>query len=109
MTVSVRGANDLGDHVTGTVTLALPAVDGGARRARAGLMPHSFSGTVAIAGIGATEFSKDSGRSELRLAVEAVDAALHDAGIAPSEVQGHGDVQLRHQSRHRHRPQPRDR
>ena len=49
---------------------------------------HSFSGSTAIAGIGATEFSKDSGRSELRLAVEAVAAALADAGIAPSEVQG---------------------
>ena len=49
---------------------------------------HSFSGSTAIAGIGATEFSKNSGRSELRLAVEAVAAALDDAGIAPSEVQG---------------------
>ncbi|OJF14776.1 lipid-transfer protein [Couchioplanes caeruleus] len=44
--------------------------------------------TAAIAGIGATEFSKDSGRSELRLAVEAVRAALDDAGLAPGEVQG---------------------
>ena len=51
-------------------------------------LSHSFSGSTAIAGIGATEFSKDSGRSELRLAVEAVAAALADAGIAPSEVQG---------------------
>ncbi|HXP32425.1 MAG TPA: hypothetical protein VN820_00345, partial [Acidimicrobiales bacterium] len=51
-------------------------------------MPHTFSGRAAIAGIGATEFSKDSGRSELRLAVEAVSTALTDAGIAPSEVQG---------------------
>jgi acetyl-CoA acetyltransferase len=49
---------------------------------------HSFAGQVAIAGIGATDFSKDSGRSELRLAVEAVAAALGDAGIAPREVQG---------------------
>ena len=49
---------------------------------------HAFAGNVAIAGIGATEFSKESGRSELRLAVEAVKAALDDAGIAPSEVQG---------------------
>jgi 17-hydroxy-3-oxo-4-pregnene-20-carboxyl-CoA lyase len=49
---------------------------------------HSFAGTTAIAGIGATEFSKDSGRSELRLAVEAVAAALDDAGIAPGEVDG---------------------
>src|SRR3954465_14583119 len=43
---------------------------------------------VAIAGIGATEFSKESGRSEMRLAAEAVSAALDDAGIAPAEVDG---------------------
>jgi 3-oxoacyl-[acyl-carrier-protein] synthase III len=43
---------------------------------------------AAIAGIGATEFSKDSGRSELRLAVEAVRAALDDAGLRPSDVGG---------------------
>ena len=49
---------------------------------------HAFAGAVAIAGIGATEFSKASGRSELRLAVEAVDLALKDAGLAPAEVQG---------------------
>ena len=42
----------------------------------------------AIAGIGATEFSKDSGRSELRLAAEAVRAALDDAGLAPADVDG---------------------
>ena len=47
-----------------------------------------FSGTTAIAGIGATEFSKDSGRSELKLAVEAVRAALDDAGLAPADVDG---------------------
>ena len=47
-----------------------------------------FSGTVAVAGIGATEFSKDSGRSELRLAVEAVTAALADAGLAAADVDG---------------------
>jgi acetyl-CoA acetyltransferase len=44
--------------------------------------------TAAIVGIGATEFSKDSGRSELRLAVEAVRAALDDAGLTASEVDG---------------------
>ncbi len=43
---------------------------------------------AAIAGIGATEFSKDSGRSELRLAVEATEAALEEAGLEPSEVDG---------------------
>ena len=30
----------------------------------------SLSGAAAIVGIGATDFSKDSGRSELRLAAE---------------------------------------
>src|SRR5438876_11588873 len=42
----------------------------------------------AIVGIGATEFSKDSGRSELRLAAEAVRAALDDAGLTPADVDG---------------------
>jgi len=45
-------------------------------------------GKTAIAGIGATEFSKASGRSELQLALEACKAALDDAGIAPGEVDG---------------------
>jgi acetyl-CoA acetyltransferase len=49
---------------------------------------HSFAGRTAIVGIGATEFSKESGRSELRLATEAVDLALRDAGIEPAEVGG---------------------
>jgi acetyl-CoA acetyltransferase len=43
---------------------------------------------AAVAGIGATEFSKDSGRSELRLAVEACRAALDDAGLRPADVDG---------------------
>ncbi|MFE4589819.1 lipid-transfer protein [Streptomyces laurentii] len=47
-----------------------------------------LGGRAAIAGIGATEFSKDSGRSELTLAVEAVHAALDDAGLAPGDVDG---------------------
>ena len=47
---------------------------------------NELSGKAAIAGIGATEFSKNSGRSELRLAVEAALAALADAGIDPAEV-----------------------
>jgi acetyl-CoA acetyltransferase len=51
-------------------------------------MAQTLAGTTAIAGIGATEFSKESGRSELRLAVEAVAAALADAGIEPKEVDG---------------------
>jgi acetyl-CoA acetyltransferase len=43
---------------------------------------------AAVAGIGATEFSKDSGRSEMRLACEAVAAAIEDAGLQPSDVDG---------------------
>ncbi|GGR81101.1 lipid-transfer protein [Streptomyces aureoverticillatus] len=47
-----------------------------------------LGGKAAIAGIGATEFSKDSGRSELKLAVEAVRSALDDAGLRPADVDG---------------------
>jgi acetyl-CoA acetyltransferase len=47
-----------------------------------------ISPAAAIAGIGATEFSKDSGRSELRLAAEATLAALADAGLRPADVDG---------------------
>ena len=43
---------------------------------------------AAIAGIGSTEFSKNSGRSELRLAAEAVRSALDDAGLRPADVNG---------------------
>lgn len=50
--------------------------------------PDTLGGRAAVAGIGATEFSKDSGRSELKLAVEAVHAALDDAGLAPGDVDG---------------------
>jgi acetyl-CoA acetyltransferase len=48
----------------------------------------TLAGRAAIVGIGATEFSKDSGRSELRLAAEAVRAAIADAGLQPSDVDG---------------------
>lgn len=48
----------------------------------------SISRQTAIAGIGATEFSKASGRSELQLACEAVSAAIDDAGLQPSDVDG---------------------
>ena len=47
-----------------------------------------LSGRAAIVGIGATDFSKDSGRSELRLAAEAVRDALDDAGLTPADVDG---------------------
>ncbi|MDO8942377.1 MAG: hypothetical protein Q7U75_04290, partial [Desulfobacterales bacterium] len=43
---------------------------------------------AAVVGIGQTEFSASSGRGETRLALEAITAALADAGIKPSEVDG---------------------
>ena len=48
----------------------------------------SISGRASIVGLGTTEFSKNSGRTEIRLAMEATLAALADAGIDPSEVDG---------------------
>lgn len=49
---------------------------------------RSRTSGAAIVGIGATEFSKASGRSEQRLAVEAILAALADAGLSPEDVDG---------------------
>ena len=48
----------------------------------------SLRGRAAVPGIGATEFSKESGRSELQLSVEAVLAALGDAGLSATDVDG---------------------
>ena len=45
-------------------------------------------GAAAIVGIGQTEFSKNSGRSELQLCAEAVRAAIVDAGLQPADVDG---------------------
>ncbi len=49
---------------------------------------NQLGGKAAIVGIGATEFSKESGRSEMSLASEAVAAAIADAGLQPSDVDG---------------------
>ncbi|MGB3301581.1 lipid-transfer protein [Gordonia sp. (in: high G+C Gram-positive bacteria)] len=49
---------------------------------------RTLSGKAAIAGIGATDFSKNSGRSELRLAAECINAALDDAGLSATDVDG---------------------
>ncbi|MEZ4219246.1 MAG: lipid-transfer protein [Myxococcota bacterium] len=43
---------------------------------------------TAIVGIGQTEFSKRSGRSELQLAAEASLAAIADAGLTPADIDG---------------------
>jgi acetyl-CoA acetyltransferase len=51
-------------------------------------MTRTLSGKAAIVGIGATEFSKESGRSELQLSVEAVQHALADCGLTVADVDG---------------------
>ncbi len=51
-------------------------------------MAMSFAGKTAVVGIGATEFSKNSGRSTLRLAVESSEIAIADAGLQPQQVDG---------------------
>ncbi|MDH3705742.1 MAG: lipid-transfer protein [Acidimicrobiia bacterium] len=51
-------------------------------------MTLQFARQTAIAGIGATEFSKDSGRTPMQLATEACLAACADAGLDPSLVDG---------------------
>ena len=51
-------------------------------------MTMSFAGKTAVVGIGATEFSKNSGRSTLRLAVECCDTAIREAGLSPSQIDG---------------------
>ncbi len=52
-------------------------------------MPTTLKDEAAIVGIGQTRYSKNSGVSELALAVEAVSKAIDDAGIEPSQVDGY--------------------
>ena len=56
--------------------------------ARQGGGMTGFGGRTAIAGIGATTFSKNSGVSELHLAAEAILAAVADAGLEPEAIDG---------------------
>lgn len=51
-------------------------------------MTLRFARQAAIVGIGATEFSKDSGRTPMQLATEACLAACADGGLEPSQVNG---------------------
>jgi acetyl-CoA acetyltransferase len=51
-------------------------------------MTANIGSKSAIVGIANTEFSKNSGRSELQLACEAVRDAIADAGLKPSDVDG---------------------
>jgi acetyl-CoA acetyltransferase len=51
-------------------------------------MSITLKDQAAIVGIGQTEFSKNSGRSDLQLACEAVRNAIRDAGLLPSQIDG---------------------
>ena len=48
----------------------------------------NYAGTTAIVGIGATPFTKASGRTPMQLAVEACSLACEDAGLDPARVNG---------------------
>lgn len=49
---------------------------------------YPFRDRAAICGVGETAYSRDSGVSTLTLALRAIVAALHDAGLEPSDVDG---------------------
>jgi acetyl-CoA acetyltransferase len=51
-------------------------------------MPTTLKNEAAVVGIGETEFSKNSGRSELALACEAVADAIKDSGLTPGDIDG---------------------
>ena len=88
-------ANLLGvepDDVQNGMEVALSIEPDRRRRAPAvppgGVAVSASSSETAIVGIGQTEFSKHSGRSELQLAGEAVTAAVADAGLTPRDIDG---------------------
>src|SRR5208337_2635954 len=64
--------------------LAAPSISAGQEIS----MASGVGDRTVIAGIGQTEFSKNSGRSELQLAAEASLAALNDAGLTVADVDG---------------------
>lgn len=45
-------------------------------------------GTTAIVGVGETDYSRNSGRSELVLSLQAIRAALDDCGLTPQDIDG---------------------
>jgi acetyl-CoA acetyltransferase len=52
------------------------------------MVASAFAGQVAIAGIGYSEIGRRTGRTEGSLGLEAVLAAIADAGLSPQDVEG---------------------
>ncbi len=54
------------------------------------MAPEEFShrDRCAIVGLGQTDYSRDSGRSDLTLATQAALAAIEDAGMTPADIDG---------------------
>ena len=107
VTVSLRGANNLGDHVTGTVTVLLPALD----RAGAGRSSMATTPTLLLG----QDRHRRHRRHRVLQGLGPLGAAAGRRGgrrragrrrHRPVRGAGHGDVQLGHQSRHRHLAQP---
>jgi len=57
-------------------------------------MPTTLKDEAAIIGIGQTPYTKNSGVSELSLAVEAVSKAIDDAGLDPDDIDGYSSFTL---------------
>ena len=51
-------------------------------------LKNNLKDKAAIVGIGETAYSRESGRSELDMAVEAADKAITDAGLSSSDIDG---------------------
>ena len=51
-------------------------------------MAEPFGGKVAVVGVGETDYSRNSGRSELTLSLQAIHAALDDCGLTGADVDG---------------------
>ena len=78
----VRNGMEVALSIEPVDDVVAPAVPAGGRPVSA------LARDTAIVGIGQTEFSKHSGRSELQLAGEAVAAAVADAGLTPADIDG---------------------
>jgi acetyl-CoA acetyltransferase len=51
-------------------------------------MARTLKDQACIVGVGHTEYSRDSGRSEMSLACDAIRHAMNDAGLGPNDIDG---------------------